>query len=396
MPSSRQRALLIAVAGALGLAAAGALGLTGHAEAATVCAVVGAVAVVAAFIALDRASAVALPSPNGRATVASNDAAATSKAISLTSASAPASSPSLQLGRYHVDREIGRGAMGAVYAAHDPSNGLRVAIKTLVIERVDEDGDEEASADARARFVREAETARRLQHPDIVTVYEAGETNGLAWIAMELLQGEDLNVHTIAGRLLPVEDVLRIVARISLALAHAHAQGIVHRDVKPANVVVDLASGRVKVTDFGIARVADSMRTRTGMVLGTPLFMAPEQMAGERVDGRSDLYAVGVMLFQLLTGRLPFEAASLGALMAQIANEPAPDIRAWRPELPEALADVVQLALQKRPETRYADGHQLADDLRAIEAMWRAPVTSDSGEARPGRGHADDPRHNSR
>ncbi len=158
------------------------------------------------------------------------------------------------------------------------------------------------------------------------------------------------------------------------ALSYAHSQGVVHRDIKPANVMVDTEGSSVKVMDFGVARVDDASRTRTGIVLGTPSFMSPEQMSGRRTDGRSDLYSLGVMLFQLLTGTLPFEGGSMAELMRRIVNEPAPDVRALRPELPQALADVVALALEKRPEVRYADGVQMAQDLRAVAAAMLAPA----------------------
>ncbi len=271
------------------------------------------------------------------------------------------------LGRYRIDRQLGRGAMGAVYLGHDPKIGRQVAIKTMALVQ-EFDGAE--LAEARARFFREAETAGRLQHRDIVTIFDAGEDQDLAYIAMEFLKGHDLQRHTVAAQLLPVPQVMRIVARVAEALAYAHSQGVVHRDIKPANVMIDPGDDSVKVTDFGIARITDSSRTRTGMVLGTPSFMSPEQMSGRRVDGRSDLYSLGVMLFQLLTGRLPHQAESMAKLMYQIANEPAADVRELRPELPEALANVVALALEKRPEVRYADGHQLAADLRTIEAAF--------------------------
>ena len=273
------------------------------------------------------------------------------------------------LGRYRVEREIGRGAMGAVYLGRDSKIGRLVAIKTMALSQEFE-GDE--LAEARRRFFREAETAGRLQHPDIVTIYDAGEEQDLAWIAMEYLKGEDLQRHSQPNRLLPVPQVLRMVARVADALAYAHSQGVVHRDIKPANVMVELAGDVVKVTDFGIARITDASRTRTGMVLGTPSFMSPEQMAGLRVDGRSDLYSLGVMLFQLLTGKLPHRSESMATLMHQIANDPAPDVRTLRPELPETLADVVTLALEKRPEVRYADGRQMAADLRTVAQMLDA------------------------
>jgi serine/threonine protein kinase len=273
------------------------------------------------------------------------------------------------LGRYRIERELGRGAMGAVYLGRDPKIGRQVAIKTLALSR-EFAGDE--LVEVRERFFREAETAGRLQHRDIVTIFDAGEEQELAYIAMEYLKGDDLQAFTQPAKLLPVSTVLNVAARIAEALAHAHSQGVVHRDIKPANVMIDLASDIVKVTDFGIARVADSARTRTGLVLGTPSYMSPEQLAGRRVDGRSDLYSLGVMLFQLLTGRLPHQSDSMATLMHQIANEVAPDVRSLRPDLPEGLARAVALALEKRPEARYASGQLLAADLRAVATRLQA------------------------
>jgi serine/threonine-protein kinase len=307
-----------------------------------------------------------------------------------------------QLGRYRIDRQLGRGAMGAVYLGHDPKIGRQVAIKTMALSQ-EFDGAE--LTEARARFFREAETAGRLQHRDIVTIFDAGEDQELAYIAMEYLKGHDLQRYTSGASLLPVPTVLRIVSRVADALAYAHSQGVVHRDIKPANVMVDPDDDSVKVTDFGIARITDSSRTRTGMVLGTPSFMSPEQMAGRRVDGRSDLYSLGVMLFQLLVGRLPHAADSMAKLMYQIANDPAPDIRTLRPDLPETLANVVALALEKRPEVRYGDGRQFAADLRTIAAGMGAAMAmpATSGDATPPESDAfaatvklsrTDPRHN--
>jgi len=308
------------------------------------------------------------------------------------------------LGRYLVDRQLGRGAMGAVYLGHDPKIGRQVAIKTMALSQ---EFDGPALTEARARFFREAETAGRLQHRDIVTIFDAGEDHELAYIAMEYLKGHDLQRYVAKAQLLQVPQVLRIVARVADALAYAHSQGVVHRDIKPANVMIDPADDSVKVTDFGIARITDSSRTRTGMVLGTPSFMSPEQMAGRRVDGRSDLYSLGVMLFQMLCGRLPHNAESMAKLMYQIANDPAPDIRTLRPDLPEALANVVALALEKRPEVRYADGRQLAEDLRTIESRLdpaAAMPMAEGTEASPPNSDGfaatvklsrTDPRHNS-
>ena len=192
--------------------------------------------------------------------------------------SQPASRPSTQspdratLGRYRIDRQLGRGSMGAVYLGHDPKIGRQVAIKTMALSQ-EFDGAE--LAEARARFFREAETAGRLQHRDIVTIFDAGEDQDLAYIAMEFLKGHDLQRYTRAAQLLPVPVVLGTVARVAEALAYAHSQGVVHRDIKPANVMIDPQTECVKVTDFGIARITDASRTRTGMVLGTPSYMSP-------------------------------------------------------------------------------------------------------------------------
>ncbi|HWH82272.1 MAG TPA: serine/threonine-protein kinase, partial [Burkholderiaceae bacterium] len=307
------------------------------------------------------------------------------------------------LGRYHLEREIGRGSMGAVYLGRDVRADRPVALKTMALGREFEGAE---LAEARARFFREAEMAGRLRHPDIVTIFDAGEDQGLAFIAMEYIDGQDLLRHAQPARLLPVPHVLRIVARVARALAYAHTQGIVHRDVKPANVMVDLARDVVKVTDFGIARITDDCRTRTGLVLGTPSFMSPEQMAGRHLDGRTDIYSLGVMLFQLLAGALPHRSHNMAELMRSIVNDTAPDVRTLRPELPEMLANVVALALERRVELRYADGVQFACDLddvlRLIEPQ-AAPALARavSGESATATGYEatarfppGDPRHN--
>ena len=239
------------------------------------------------------------------------------------------------LGRYQIEKELGRGAMGVVYQGRDPKIGRIVAIKALALGQ---EFDGAALVDARARFFREAESAGRLQHQNIVTIYDAGEDQGLAWIAMELLKGQDLSGATQPGKLLPVEQVVSIAARVADALDYAHQQNVVHRDIKPANIMYDPRADAVKVSDFGIARITDSSKTRTGLVLGTPSFMAPEQLAGQRVDGRCDLYALGVTLFQLLSGQLPLRGNSMSELMHHIAHTPAPDLRTLRPELPADLA----------------------------------------------------------
>lgn len=275
-----------------------------------------------------------------------------------------------QLGKYVLVRQIGRGAMGAVYLGHDPATDRELALKTMALAQ-EFSGDD--LADARARFLREAEMAGRLQHPDIVSILDAGEVDGLAYIAMEMVQGSDLSAHTHPGQLLPPGTLLPIVARVAEALAYAHTRGVTHRDIKPANIMVDLARDTVKVMDFGVARVADAARTRTGVVLGTPTFMSPEQLSGQTIDGRSDLYSLGVTLFLLLTGRLPYASDNMAALMRAISQETPPNVCTLRPELPVELGDIVALALQKHPSTRYQDGRQMADDLRRVAQALQAP-----------------------
>jgi eukaryotic-like serine/threonine-protein kinase len=285
------------------------------------------------------------------------------------------------LGRYQLEKELGKGAMGVVYLGKDPKIGRVVAIKTMALSEEFE-GDE--LIDARERFFREAETAGRLQHQNIVTIFDAGEEHDLAYIAMEFLKGKDLVDFCKERALLPIPKVLSIVARVAEALAYAHRQNVVHRDIKPANIMYEFDSDTVKVTDFGIARITDSSKTKTGLVLGTPSFMSPEQIAGKKVDGRSDLYSLGVMLFQMLTGVLPFRGESMAELMNKIANEEAPDVRVVRKEIPERLASIVALALSKRSEIRYQDGDQFAADLRSVLTELPAAGSSVAG-TRPAR-----------
>ena len=269
------------------------------------------------------------------------------------------------LGRYQVEKELGKGAMGVVYLGKDPKIGRVVAIKTMALSNEFEG---EELNDARERFFREAETAGRLQHQNIVTIFDAGEEHDLAYIAMEFLKGKDLVDVCKDGNLLPMPKVLSIVARVAEALAYAHRANVVHRDIKPANIMYELDTDTVKVTDFGIARITDSSKTKTGLVLGTPSFMSPEQIAGKKVDGRSDLYSLGVMLFQMLAGVLPFRGDSMAELMFKIANEPAPDIRIIRKEISERLAAVVAKSVAKKPEERYQDGDSFAADLKLVIA----------------------------
>jgi len=277
------------------------------------------------------------------------------------------------IGGYRLAGLIGSGAIGEVHLAVDSASGQQVALKVLRLAGADA----QAQDEAQRRFIAEADAARRLVHPDIVRVLAAGVEAGSAWLAMELLAGCDLERYTRPARLLPEAVVLRVAERLARALAYAHAGGVIHRDLKPANVMVDWASDRVTLTDFGLARLADAERTRTGLVLGTPAYMAPEQLAGAPASTSGDLYALGVTLFQLLAGRLPHDSASLGELLRQVATEPAPDLRRLRPDLPPALAGLPALVaslLAKRPTERPPGASALAESLKTLrEALEAGP-----------------------
>jgi len=270
------------------------------------------------------------------------------------------------LGRYQVEKELGKGAMGVVYLGRDPKINRVVAIKTMALSQ---EFDEDELVEVKERFFREAETAGRLNHPNIVTMYDAGDEHDLAYIAMEFLKGKDLVPQTKPDGLLPLEKVVSIVARVADALDYAHQNNVVHRDIKPANIMYEPESDQVKVTDFGIARITDSSKTKTGMVLGTPSYMSPEQLAGKKIDGRSDIFSLGVTLYQMVSGQLPFVGESMAQLMFKIANEPAPDIASVKPGVPPALAAVIEKALIKDPDQRYQRCGEMAADLRACQAQ---------------------------
>jgi predicted Ser/Thr protein kinase len=270
-----------------------------------------------------------------------------------------------RLGRYQLEREIGRGAMGIVYLGRDTAINRMVAIKAIPLASEFNDAE---LVEARSRFFREAETAGRLNHPNIVTIYDVGEERGLAYIAMEYLKGRHLSDYAKSNNLLEPRKVLEIIARTAEALGFAHKQQVVHRDIKPANLMYDPGTDVLKITDFGIARLSGAGSTRTGIVLGTPSFMSPEQLEGRTVTGHSDLFSLGVSLFQLLTGQLPFTADSMTGLMQQIAEAPHPPLRAFRPDLPGCVESVIDRALAKNPEARYDSGAQMAaalDDCRS-------------------------------
>jgi serine/threonine-protein kinase len=280
------------------------------------------------------------------------------------------------LGRYEVEKELGKGAMGIVYLGRDPKINRVVAIKTMALAQ---EFEADELDEVKERFFREAETAGRLQNPNIVTIYDAGEEHDLAFIAMEFLEGHDLVPYTKSDNLLPVSRVMGIIYKCALALDYAHKQNVVHRDIKPANVMYEPKSKKIKITDFGIARITDSSKTKTGMVLGTPSYMSPEQLSGKKIDGRSDLFSLGVMLYQLVTARLPFRGDSMATLMYKIANEEPPSVFELRPELKTkrpCLAKIIEKALVKDLNARYQSGAEMARDLHACAKQSAAQGTA--------------------
>ena len=271
-----------------------------------------------------------------------------------------------RFGGVRIERLLRRGAMGALYLAVQEPDGGPLAVKAVPLGRP---GDA-ASAAAQQDFLDESAHAVRLRHPGIVTTYGALVHEGVGYVAMELLAGTDLGRYTEAGRLLPEPLALETAARVAEALAYAHRQGVVHRDVKPANVMFDPANGDVKLTDFGIARANDAEATRSGLLLGSPIYMAPELLAGARADAGSDLYALGVTLFQLLTGHPPFEASSMGALLRAMASQGPQTVSALRTDLPvaqaEALDEALAQVLTRSPAERQRDGDAWAKPLRHL------------------------------
>lgn len=286
-------------------------------------------------------------------------------------APAPAAATALpaQIGRFQVTALLGRGASGQVFAAQ--AGDQVVAIKTL---ELDASLSPAERVDQRERFERQADVMRGLGHPDIVRLFDQGTAGNTPWIAMELATGAELSRYTQPSRLLPEPVVLRIIARVAGALAHAHSRGVVHRDLKPANVRIDLPNDRIKLLDFGVARIQDAAVTRTGVTLGTPAYMAPEQLTGDHADERSDVYAIGVMLYELLAGRLPHPASTLGELLRAVsAGDPVP-LQHWRPDLPPALTDLVTRLLARDPAARPPDLHRLAAHLlQCADELPRPP-----------------------
>lgn len=268
------------------------------------------------------------------------------------------------LGRYQIESELGRGAMGTVYLGSDPKIGRTVAIKTMPLSSEFE-GDK--LEEVKQRFFREAKTAGRLNHYNIVTIYDVGEDQDLAYIAMDYLQGTDMSGLAKKESLLKVSDVFNVVIQVCDALNYAHEQNVVHRDIKPSNIIYDRRTKKPTLTDFGVAHITDTSKTKTGTILGTPSFMSPEQLAGMPVDGRSDVFSLGVTFFQLLTGELPFIGESISSLMYKITNGDPRDILKIRPALPICVKAIINKALQKDPEKRYQTGAEFANALRRCQ-----------------------------
>jgi eukaryotic-like serine/threonine-protein kinase len=264
-----------------------------------------------------------------------------------------------KLGRYEIVGELGKGAMGVVYCARDPLLDRTVAIKTVNMELAQDE-----MAEYEARFYQEAKAAGGLNHPNIVIIYDIGKSEKIAYMAMELLQGKELKTLLASGKALPVAFAVDVAAQMAEGLAYAHEHGIVHRDIKPANIMI-VRGELVKITDFGIARMRTAnVQTQVGIVLGSPRYMSPEQVAGKRAEPRSDLFSVGVILYEMVTGKPPFNGEDVTSVMFQILNFVPPPPSSVNPEVPEMLDFIVAKAIAKAPADRYGSTRELATDLR--------------------------------
>ncbi len=265
------------------------------------------------------------------------------------------------LGRYELLAELGKGAMGVVYRANDPLLDRQVAIKTVSMSL-----DPQEMAEYEGRFFQEAKAVGSLNHPNIVTVYDVGKSGNLAYMAMEFLQGEELRSLMATGQPLAVTRAVDIAAQVAEGLAYAHQNGVVHRDVKPANIMLSV-TGRCKITDFGIARMRSAeVKTQTGIVLGSPRYMSPEQVAGKRAEPRSDIFSLGVILHEMLTGKPPFTGEDVTSVMFQIMNLVPPPPSSINARVPEVLDFIVAKAIAKVLDDRYAGADELAKDLREV------------------------------
>lgn len=290
---------------------------------------------------------------------ASSNSADLAQTLVLDAAPAPR-----QLGRYSIERELGRGAMGRVYLAQDPHIARKLAIKTLPYGHLDA----EERQKVKTRFFREAEAAGRLRHPQIVSVYDVGEESDLAYIVMDYIEGQPLSDSAHKDKLPPPAKVYALITQVAEALAYAHSQQVVHRDIKPGNILYQPETGRITVTDFGIARIAEGAQTQTGEIFGSPLYMSPEQLRGQKVGPASDIFSLGVTFYQLLSGSLPFIGDNIAELSFQIVQGRQRNIRDLRPQLPASATRIINKALQKDPQKRYPSAADMARALnKAIE-----------------------------
>jgi serine/threonine protein kinase len=276
-----------------------------------------------------------------------------------------------KIGKYSIVGEIGRGAMGIVYKGVDPIIGRTVAIKTIRFDTLGQGAERDI---AQKRFMREAHSAGNLSHPNIVTIYDVGEDQGLSFIAMEYVDGSSLEELMHARQKFSLDEILRLVEQVADGLESAHKKGVVHRDIKPANILID-SEGRPRIVDFGIARISTSTMTQTNMIMGTPYYMSPEQISGRKVDHRADIFALGGILYELLTGQKPFPGDSLTTVIYKIMNEEPSPVRTFQRHLPEGLDFIVSKALAKSPEERYQSCRELIHDLRHYSQL-RAPEPS--------------------
>jgi serine/threonine-protein kinase len=263
-----------------------------------------------------------------------------------------------RIGKYEILGEIGRGTMGTVYKAKDPVLNRFVAIKTMVATPGRND-------ESKQRFQREAQAAALLSHPNIVTVHDLGEEQGLIYMAMELLEGEDLRDVIGTDRVASLDDKLHVMEQIASGLAFAHSKKVVHRDLKPANIHLQ-PNGQVKIVDFGLARLGGSDMTQTGVVLGTPNYMSPEQALGDRVDSRTDVFSAGGVFYELLTGKKPFDAETTPGVLYQVVHKEPIPIRKWTPDVPPILVEVVERCLAKDKNLRFQDGRQMRAALGVV------------------------------
>lgn len=283
----------------------------------------------------------------------------------------------MKIGRYEILDEVGQGAMGTVYRARDPLIERTVAIKTVSISLLQQEG-----ADAESRFLREAQSAGRLSHPNIVTIYDVGEADGLAYIAMEYLPGATLRDIMNKGPM-PLDLVLDTATQMAEALAFAHEHGVIHRDIKPTNVVVTGQRGRVKLTDFGIAHLLNSDHTQTGQMLGSPRYMSPEQAMGREIDGHSDIFSLGAVLYEMLTGQYAFDGDSLPTIVYRVINEPPIPVVSLRPRIPVEWTNLLVRMLDKNPQAR-PDARALVSALRTLTpAAPQRPDTPPSNRISP-------------